>query len=103
VRVVSVRIGIEKSECKVFLPCEQVLVWINEQEVCWSLENLSGSTESLWPSEFGAEQDNLCVGDVNLAYQNTFHTLWNVGGSTITTLMLASEALLRFSCLFLYN
>jgi hypothetical protein len=26
VRVVSVRIGIEKSECKVFLPCEQVLV-----------------------------------------------------------------------------
>jgi hypothetical protein len=67
--VLSARLSLEMSECKVCLPCEVILDWIKAYKVCQKPWGLSGSPAIIFdpPSWCGAAR-TLCAGDVETPF-----------------------------------
>jgi hypothetical protein len=63
--VLSARLSLELSECKVCLPCEVILEWIKLYEVCRQPWVLSGSPSIVFdPLTWYGVARTLCEGDV---------------------------------------
>jgi hypothetical protein len=67
--VLSARLGLELSECKVCLPCEVIIEWIMLYKVRRKPWGLSGSPAIVFdPSAWCGAVRTLCVGDVEAPF-----------------------------------
>ena len=63
--VLSARLSLGLSECKVCLPCEVILEWIKLYEVCRKSWSLGGSPANVFdPLAWCGAARTLCAGDV---------------------------------------